>query len=246
MNLLTSPEPASRHLHVVRDEESPPYDGIPSAPAHAERRHVTVIDDDVLEAVAARCGLAALGLYTLLERRANGNCTAYGSYQDWADMAGMTRRHIIRLMEQLVGGGWVEKLERTTANGMTRTNAWKLPFHQKPRTNGGDTASDMGGDMTSAFMSPLKSSSKVVKESKSKRETLIPDDFTLTTERLDYAVAKGLSRIQAEDLLEEMRGWSLAKGGKYLNWDAAWQNWVRRRAKEVAPAANGSWVPSHV
>jgi hypothetical protein len=139
---------SSPQLRILRDESAPPYDGI--APAPAKRRHMTAIEDDVVEAITEQCGLTALGLYTLMERRTNQDCHTFGSYQDWADMAGITRRHVIRLMGQLIAGGWVHKNERTTTNGMSRTNVWTLPFHRKQRTYGSDTT----GDINAQVMSP--------------------------------------------------------------------------------------------
>ncbi len=169
--MITQPTPISNFFPITAITEQPhTYDESPQP-----RQHITMIVDDVVEVIASAFGLAALGLYTLMERRANKFGYAFGSYQDWADMAGMTRRHIIRLMDQLVSGGWVTKIEQSSANGMSRPNAWLLPNHQTPesqaqqvRTDGGDTTSDTtsdtGGDMAlGVYVTPKVaiSSSKV-------------------------------------------------------------------------------------
>jgi len=170
---------------------------------------MTVIADDIVEAVAMQCGLSGLGLYTLLERRANAEGMAYGSYQDWADMSRMSRRQVIRVMDELVTAGFVGKAERTSRFGTQITNAWHLPFHQKQRTNGGDmggdTTSDMGGDIHGDNDVTPKSSNKVVQSKNgttphpsggpqggsATRGTRIPEDFAITAEMRSWANGKG-------------------------------------------------------
>jgi len=136
------------HLHVVGEEDRPTYDG---EPVVRERRHMTVVDDDIVESVASTCGLSGLGLYTLLERRANKEGVAFGSYQAYADMSRMSRRQLMRVMDDLIAHGWVEKRPQNGRNGAQMSNAWHLPNHMKPRTYrgdmGGDIPSDMGGDI---------------------------------------------------------------------------------------------------
>lgn len=73
------------------------------------------------------------------------------------------------------------------------------------------------------------------RKSNSTKPFVMPDDFTLTDERIAYAENKGMARAAIENLFEEMRLWSRMKGGKYLDWDAAWQTWVRRRIDESPP-----------
>lgn len=73
------------------------------------------------------------------------------------------------------------------------------------------------------------------RKSTSTKPFVMPDDFTLTDERIAYAENKGMARAAIENLFEEMRLWSRMKGGKYLDWDAAWQTWVRRRIDESPP-----------
>ena len=58
-----SPHP---HLRLVASEDPPAYDaGTPRL--IPDRRHMTVIEDEAVEAIAG-LGMAALGLYTYLER----------------------------------------------------------------------------------------------------------------------------------------------------------------------------------
>jgi hypothetical protein len=52
-----------------------------------------------------------------------------------------------------------------------------------------------------------------------------PEGFELTDERFSYAVAQGISAPRGE--FEHFRIYCESHGKKYVNWDAAWQNWCR-------------------
>ena len=65
--------------------------------------------------------------------------------------------------------------------------------------------------------------------------TRIPEDFSLTTERISYATEQGL---EPGSVLEEFRDyWTAASGAKArkCDWDATWRTWCRRSTKDAAP-----------
>lgn len=113
------------NLRILRDEASPPYDGT------SRRKHVTVIDDDTLDAVA-RLGGYALAVYVRLERRANKESMCWPSYQTLADDIGVTRRHVIDVVKALVGAGFVETRKRSGPHGGPASNEFYLPHHIVP------------------------------------------------------------------------------------------------------------------
>ena len=64
----------------------------------------------------------------------------------------------------------------------------------------------------------------------------IPEDFTLTDERRDYALK--YKRTNPDDLFADFYEYWLNKQGlqaKKLNWHLAWQTWVRKDAKWNPP-----------
>ena len=142
-------------FRVIRDEEAPIYDGLPIR----RSGHITMIDDDVVERIATTAGPACLGLYVWLERRANKDGNALGSYQDFADTFSYSRRQLIRIMDPLIKNGWVKPVARTSRNGAQVQNIWHLPFHGTNRTYRGDMGGDMGGDndVTPKVVSSLSS-----------------------------------------------------------------------------------------
>lgn len=148
-------------LHAFRtvpDDEQPLYD----SKAPAKRRHLTIIDDNVVDYVIEQCGFTAAGIYTLMERRANrdGLCRNL-SYASIADRGGLSRRQAIRIVQQLVDAGFVE-VRPVARNGGRGENEFFLPGHLSAPlggdtpaninagvvTSGGDIPSDMGGDTT--------------------------------------------------------------------------------------------------
>ena len=64
----------------------------------------------------------------------------------------------------------------------------------------------------------------------------IPEDFALTDERREYALK--YKRANPDDLFADFYEYWLNKQGlqaKKINWDLAWQTWVRKDAKWYPP-----------
>ena len=64
----------------------------------------------------------------------------------------------------------------------------------------------------------------------------IPEDFALTDERREYALK--YKRANPDDLFADFYEYWLNKQGmqaKKLNWDLAWQTWVRKDARWYPP-----------
>jgi hypothetical protein len=148
---------------TIGEEEQPLYDGQPTG----KRRHLTMIADDVVEQVVEACGFTAAGIYMLLERKCNRAGICHGvSYSMIEERGGISRRHAIRLVQQLRDAGFLEIRERVV-RGRHIENEFYLPRHLSGDTaaanNGGsgdmvvtsgsDTSGDIGGD------TPIKKSS---------------------------------------------------------------------------------------
>lgn len=148
---------AARMIDFPVREDRPAYDDAPT------RSHVTVIADDVVDAIAEQHGLAALGLYLILDRMANKDGQCWPSESTLATRCGMSERHIRRIINgSLVPGGWVRKTERTGRTGATIGILYTLPLHKNARTNGADSTPDTGADM-GADTTPARVSAKVVR-----------------------------------------------------------------------------------
>jgi hypothetical protein len=76
------------------------------------------------------------------------------------------------------------------------------------------------------------------KNTKKKIACRLPDDFTLTAQRSDYAVTHGLSAGETFDAFCDY--WRAANGPNAIkrDWDAAWRTWVR--SPYNAPKLNGA------
>lgn len=155
---------APKYLHLVEDEDPAPYD--------APKRHITMIDDDVVEEVLRRCGLAAMGLYAYLERKANVNGQCWPPMHELAEVTGASERYVRQLInEKLVPEGFVKRKEQRNKFNRTIGIIYTLPFHQKPRKVGEELPPELREEPESKT-----SSAKVAKEYlKSNGETRVRD-----------------------------------------------------------------------
>lgn len=70
------------------------------------------------------------------------------------------------------------------------------------------------------------------------RKTRIPDDFSLTDERAEYAKAQGCS--DPSDTFNRFKLHHSSKGTLMLDWDKAWQYWCRNEKNFTRPAITGN------
>jgi hypothetical protein len=59
----------------------------------------------------------------------------------------------------------------------------------------------------------------------------IPDDFTLTVERADYARKRGFKERLIDEMFEDFRNYYLKTGKCWSDWDAVWRTWVGNQVK---------------
>jgi hypothetical protein len=78
-------------------------------------------------------------------------------------------------------------------------------------------------DITPPSSSSIASSSP--KEEKRKR-SFTSADVTFNDYFRSYAVKKGFDNGRSEELFERFKDYALANNKTYLDWDAAWRNWV--------------------
>lgn len=135
MDSIVQHAPIPSNVRQLQDKASPPYDG-----QRERRKHVTVIGDGVVEAVA-RLGTNALGLYVLLERRANAEGCCWPSYQTLAEEGNVSRRHVIDATKRLVAAGFVQVRKRSGPHGGPASNEFFLPHHITP-----EITSDLRGE----------------------------------------------------------------------------------------------------
>jgi DNA-binding MarR family transcriptional regulator len=120
---------SSPQLRVIRDEDTPLYDGI--APAQAMARGFTMMSNEVGETILCDLGASAFGVYWHLAKRSkNGQC--WPSLDDIADATKMSRKNVTRMLDILENEGWITRTKRSNAYGMQRSTLYTLV--EKPRT----------------------------------------------------------------------------------------------------------------
>lgn len=58
------------------------------------------------------------------------------------------------------------------------------------------------------------------------RKRQLPEDFSLTENRIQYAASKGIQN--PDDVFDHFRDHYLANGTTFRDWDAAWRTWCRK------------------
>lgn len=74
-----------------------------------------------------------------------------------------------------------------------------------------------------------------------RRKTRIPPDAILSDRHREIATAKGLTDAEAEAQFLRFRDWACAKGQSYVDWDAAWRNWIT--SPHFKPITGGGHAP---
>jgi hypothetical protein len=241
-----NPAPAPiRHLFpvesppkaAIRDEEAPPYDG--RRPKRG--RHMTVIEDDVVMAVCAECGMAAAGLYLLLERRVGADGRWTCTVGDLARSFRQSERHVYAAAAALQAAGFLERKQAHGPRGAVVGVVWFLPKHM--RTYAPEPTPEVPPEVTPevtpepsrAHVKEISnngvvgsSSSGTTTTKPGRTKTALPDDFAVTPEMRTWAVEKARVPeddvdIQTEQFLDHYRH----NGEKGLDWPAKWRTWMR-------------------
>lgn len=192
------------------------------------RRHLTVVEDAVVDRVAEELGASALGVYTLLERRVGRDGRAVVSYEALGAACRLSKRQVIRVVAALVEAGLV------TVHGRegNRGNLVELPLHIKGSDTGGDTGSDTGGVVGGDAPIGVSKSKSVSKRSsqgsRGSRGTKLPD-LTPDEERVwfDEAVRLGVAEERVLWVVAQFRDYWRANGGVKVDWLSAWRTWCR-------------------
>jgi len=224
-------------LRIIRDEEAPAYDG------QQRSGPFTMIPETVRN---LRDGYA-VAVYEAIARHANQSGESWPSVALISQETGWSRKIIEPAINRLVEAGVLSK-EKRSVKGMKNSNLYRLlanvrivptaptlvPTVQLDSTHNTVGTFPQNHELYTGELEPveLEKPPVVPRKKTSTKPFVMPDDFTLSDELLDYADSKGMGQKEAEGLFEEMQLWSRSTGGKYLDWNAAFQNWVRRRVAD--------------
>lgn len=100
---------------------------------------------------------------------------------------------------------------------------------------------------------PSEPPKKQAKAPREERETKAPATFELTDEHYEYGAKYEFTAQEVEQETEKFLNWARSKGKKYINWQAAWKNWILQakryrdeaRAKIRAIGARGQPIETY-
>ena len=96
-------------------------------------------------------------------------------------------------------------------------------------------SSSLDQDITTKTTTKITTDIIVAKPQKQKRACQISDDFEPTTHHEDIAINEN---INLDNELVKFKDYCLANGKKYIDWNAAFNNWLRNAAKYQRASPN--------
>lgn len=148
------------------------------------------------------------------------NNEAWPSQETLEKLSGMNERTIRRKLGVLVDAGLIEV--RTVRMGLKTKNFYKLTFAQADAVSGAErTECPVQEDSVSAY-----TLTDTIKE-KRERETALSEDWRPTEEVIAWAKA-AFPKMDVANELETFRDFYLANGRKFVRWDFAFRNWLRK------------------
>jgi hypothetical protein len=121
--------------------------------------------------------------------------------------------------------------QHQTSTGLTPDEHEKSPADSlNPHPDSGFRIPDCGSAAQAPPPAPKPSPDAPLpgKRTRGERATKAPAAFELTDEHYEYATVKGLTTPQTIEETERFLNWCRSKGQTYVDWQAAWKNWITR------------------
>jgi len=126
--------------------------------------------------------------------------------------------------QELVDAGWLELRRKTNPDGSFGTYAYHLQQSRVPQGTVEQSTVEQGTVPEGPDIRSTNSK-KTINKKTIKRETALPDDWQ--PKDSVYAEEK-YSVLNIDDEAESFRNWCLANGKRYVDWDAAFRNWLKK------------------
>jgi hypothetical protein len=166
----------------------------------------------------------------------------YKTQSEWADETGLTRREQETARKRLIAKGYVVEVRRgvpckvyyklnrealeadlwqiAQTRQSSMAESAKLDCTKAPSCDGGkrQTITEITAETTTETSGP----------NRAKRKTALPDGFKPNETCRSKAIALGVS-LEVE--LDKFTSFHQAKGNKYVDWQAAFRNWLTKAAE---------------
>jgi biotin operon repressor len=176
----------------------------------------------------------AKSVLLILANRANESGRCYPGIDGIAAQTEISRRTIIRKIQELVESGLIEIVVRGGDGSGRKSNLYQLNMMAKcqPDTLGqcanltGQCANG-AGQCATVTPEPKDITQRV--NPKVKASKRVPVTWKLTEKMIDYAMDAGMTEAQVKDEVEGFRDHEYRSAKK--DWDAAWRTWCRNWKK---------------
>lgn len=176
-----------------------------------------------------------------------------GPCKDTADVlarrAGLKKNLVVEALKFLKSAGklvegpdgitnpFAEQVIQDRRTARLKTKKWNPHRLEKAQSDQRNAAPQLQLDITDTKVGK-KTDSEVVRVTAPHR---IPEDWKLLGADSLYAMDKGFKVPKIEAMAESFRDHHSAKGTKFVDWSAAWRNWVRNEIKfNGKPSGDGN------
>lgn len=200
---------------------------------------------------------------------ANDEGICWPSHDTIARRVGVSRRQVIRIIEQLEEKGIVVRVERKQHSNVYQLRCDIAMSHVTSRADVADVTPMTHQDVTSSAPDVTSSTSRcdiamspepleppieppieppVIAHAK--KACQLPDGYGPPVELVQWAVRDlGLASGDVWMETDKFRDYHLSKGSLFKDWNAAWRNWMRKAVeygaqRRTVPAGNGGQVLS--
>jgi hypothetical protein len=192
---------------------------------------------------------------------ANKEGICWPSFQSIADRADMSRRHAIRVVDELCKAGYLSIAEQRpykptlyrlhippsdahVTSDVDDTSDAHVTTLVTPTSLGSDAHVTSTSDIAMSpepSIEPSKNRQGTLSKSAREKSTTFPDEFQPPYEWAAKELGMTMAVVDAE--VARMRDWALSKGERKKDWTAFARNWLRRKAEEQPRASpNGAHV----
>ncbi len=164
-----------------------------------------------------------------------GRC--WPSFQSVAERSDMSRRHVIRTVQELETLGFLSRAEERPYK--PTVYQLHIPTSDNHVTRSSDahvtSTSDIAMSPNPSIRTTKEPSKEPSERDRSKRSRALPDEFRVTDGMRVWAQGKGFGDEQIDSATEKFETYWRANGKAKSNWEQAWRNWLLNERDRYGP-----------
>ena len=140
-----------------------------------------------------------------------------------------SRDKVRRYLNELCSENESKLIPQTSPQNKNVTSCYKIQnysIYQDGQTTNNTTNNTTNRPQTDRKQDQNKND----KNDKNERKRILPEKFKLDSGMIQYAINKGVANDH-KNIFEDFCLYHKKKGSKFVDWNAAWQTWIRNQVK---------------